>query len=599
VVRVIAAYLVGAWLLAQVADLVLPNLGAPSWVMPLMIRLLALGLPVAFFLAWAFEITPQGIKRHNAADSQDSGKSGLRRLDVATLVGVAIIVVIVGYQQFQNVSSGTRSVSAAAASIAVLAFENLSPDPSNAYFAEGISEEILNVLAGINGLRVASRTSAFSFAGRDASVPEIGSLLDVRHVLEGSVRKQGKDVRITAQLIDAETDTHLWSKTYDRKLIDIFKVQEEIALAITDALMGTLGMRQVAVDQLTADLEAYEMFLEARTLFYERDVEAMERAISILEGVVERDSEFAEAWSLLGATLAVSRGYSQFGDEEVERRTRAAGEAAARALALDLQQAMAVAVQAQVLDDNQVLRSIELTDQAARMAPNDAGLQMWAGNQRLIAGGYLEETLPLLQRAYTLDPLVGINNGMLGCAYLAAGKRELGYQHIRRATELGWPHAQPLMIVNQLRLGDVDGAAKSVRAMFPEGDPESWDWFTRNSFSVEDRVVRGKLTADGLAEIEASVEAGGTQLFLAWHYMALGDIDRMFGEAFSTPEFYDLFFRLAFSPAGRAVVEDPRFIELGQQHHLLPVWQTKGYPMDCVRIQDEIGDHLSCPSWPE
>jgi hypothetical protein len=155
------------------------------------------------------------------------------------------------------------------------------------------------------------------------------------------------------------------------------------------------------------------------------------------------------------------------------------------------------------------------------------------------------------------------------------------------------------MIVNQLRLGDVDGAAKSVRAMFPEGDPESWDWFTRNSFSVENRVVRGKLTADGLAEIEASVEAGGTQLFLAWHYMALGDIDRMFDEAFSTPEFYDLFFRLAFSPAGRAVVEDPRFIELGQQHHLLPVWQTKGYPMDCIRIQDEIGDHLTCPSWPE
>lgn len=596
----VAAYLVGAWLLAQVADLVLPNFGAPDWVVPLTIRLLALGLPVAFFLAWAFEITPQGIKRHEKAGTEASRlKRGLRKLDIATLVGVVAIVVVVGYQQFRDFSSGARNLTAAAASIAVLAFENMSPDPSNAFFAEGISEEILNVLAGINGLKVASRTSAFSFAGRDTPVPEIGSLLGVRHVLEGSVRKQGKSVRITAQLIDAENDAHLWSQTYDRQLIDIFKVQEEIAVAISDALMGKLGVRQVDVSAPTDDLEAYEMFLEARTLFYERDVVAMDRAIEIFQSVVERAPEFAEAWSFLGATLAVSRSYSRFTEQELERRTREAAEAAARALALDLGQAMAVAVQAQVLDQDQQLRSLELTDQAARMAPNDAGLQMWAGNLRMIAGGYLDETVPLLQRAYSLDPLVGINNGMLGCAYLAAGQRELGYQHIKRATELGWPHAQAIMIVNQLRLGDRDGAVESVRALFPEGDPESWDWFTRNAFSVEDRVVRGKLTADELAEIEAQVESGGTNLYLAWHYMALGDYDRMFEEAFSTPEYYDLFFRLAFSPAGREIVEDPRFIELGDTHSLLPVWQTKGYPMGCIRVQDEIGDHLSCSTWPE
>lgn len=507
---------------------------------------------------------------------------------------------MVGYQQFRDISSGARTVSvAAAASIAVLAFENMSPDPSNAYFAEGISEEILNVLAGINGLRVASRTSAFSFAGRDTSVPEIGSLLGVRHILEGSVRKQGRDVRITAQLIDAETDTHLWSRTYDRKLIDIFKVQEEIALAISDALMGTLGVRQVSVTELTDDLDAYEMFLEARTLFYARDTVAMDRAIEIFENVVDRDPEFAEAWSYLGATLAISRGYNQFDDAELERRTEAAREAAARALALDLRQAMAIAVQAQVLDDDQKLRTLELTDQAARMAPNNAGLQMWSGNYRLVAGGYLEETLPLLQRAYTLDPLVGINNGMLGCAYLAAGQRELGYQHIQRATELGWPHAQSVMIVDQVRRGDIEGAAESVRAMYPSGDPETWEWFQRNALSVENRVVRGILNADGLAEIEADVEGGGADLYLAWHYLVLGDIDRMFKEGFEAPEFYDLFFRLAFSPGGKNVVEDPRFLELGIELGFLPVWQTKGYPMHCTRIQDDIGDHLSCPNWPE
>ncbi len=202
------AYLVGTWLLVQVADVVLRNLGAADWVMLVIVRLLGLGLPVAFFFAWAFQITPGGVKRHDEVEYDGSAvKAGARRLDIATLIGVVVVVTLIGYQQIRELSSGVaRIAGSAAASIAVLAFENLNPDPSNAFFAEGISEEIPNVLAGINGLRVASRTSAFSFAGRNTPVLEIGSLLDVGHVLEGSVRKQGKRVRITAQLIDADLD---------------------------------------------------------------------------------------------------------------------------------------------------------------------------------------------------------------------------------------------------------------------------------------------------------------------------------------------------------------------------------------------------------
>lgn len=566
--------------------------------MPLTVRLLALGLPVAFFLAWAFEITPQGIKRHKNRGDDTPLKPGLKRLDLATLVGVIIVVAIIGVRQVQDFSSGLQRVSAKSATIAVLAFKNMSPDPSNAYFAEGISEEILDVLAGISGLRVASRTSAFSFAGGNTPVREIGNLLGVRHVLEGSVRKQGKSVRITAQLIDAETDSHIWSKTYDRQLLDIFAVQEEIALAISDALMGTLGVRQVNVTAPTDNLDAYEIFLEARTLFYQRNVAPIERSIKLFRNVVDLDPGFAEAWSFLGAALAVSREYNNFDDAEAAQRTRDAGEAAARALALDLRQALAVAVQAQVLAPDQKVRSLELVDQAARMKPSDAGLQMWAGNFRLATGGYLEESLPLLQRAYSLDPLVGINNGMLGSAYLAAGQRELAYQHIRRATELGWPHAQGIMIVDQLRLGQRDDAIAALRAMYPEGEPSSWDEFSRNAYSVENRVISGKLSADGLAEIESRVEAGGTSLYLVWHYLALGDVNRVLDEAFSTPEFNDLFFRLALSPSGRPIVEHPRFLELGGIRHLLPLWQTKGYPMGCSRVQDERGDHLSCANWP-
>lgn len=417
-------------------------------------------------------------------------------------------------------------------------------------------------------------------------------------MLEGSVRKQGKRVRITAQLIEASSDQHLWSQTYDRELIDIFNVQEEIAIAITDALMGALGMRQVNVKAPTDDLEAYELFLLGRTLFYERSVESLDKAIATLNSAVERDPDFAEAWSFLAASNAISRTYAIYSDEELEQRTRATGEAAARALALDLSQAMAVAVQGQILGPEQKLRGLELTDQAARMAPQDAGLQMWAGNLRLVSGGYLNETLPLLQRAYSLDPLVGINNGMLGSAYLAAGQRELGHQHIRRATELGWPHANPLLIMDLLLKGQDAAAAEALLSQYP-ADRETWTEYTRNQFWVEDRVVRRAITSDELAAIEERVEASGNELYLVWHYKVLGDIGRMFDEVMSVPEHDDLFIRVAFTPGGRDIVEYPRFLKVGELFGLTQIWHAKGYPMGCQRVQDEIGDHLACTNWPE
>ena len=287
-----------------------------------------------------------------------------------------------------------------------------------------------------------------------------------------------------------------------------------------------------------------------------------------------------------------------YSDEEFERRTQAAAEASARALALDMHQALAVAIQGQVLGTDQKLRSLELTDQAARMAPEDSGLQMWAGNQRLISGAYVDETLPLLQRAYSLDPLVGINNGMLGSAYLAAGQRELGYQHIRRAAELGWPHAISLLILDLKWTGQDAAAEAALRLSYPP-DQSEWAEYTRNQFSVESRVVRGILTADELATIEQAVEARGVELYLAWHYKLLGDLERMFDEVQSVPEYEDLFFRVAFSPSGKSIVEHPRFIVTGEQFGLMPIWLVKGYPMGCHRVQDEIGDHLLCPNWPE
>jgi TolB-like protein len=264
VFRVGIAYLIGGWLLIQVADIVLENIGAPAWVMQAIFLLTALGFIVAVFFAWAFEATPEGIKRESEADrSQSITAVTGRKLDRAIIV---LLVAGLGYFVWESRFATRAPVTGPMeASVAVLAFENMSPDPANAYFAEGISEEILNVLAAVDGLRVASRTSAFSFADTDTPIPEIAAQLGVAHVLEGSVRKQGSRVRITAQLIDAANDQHLWSDIYDRDLHDIFLVQEEIAAAISDALMGALGMRQVSVSAPTDDLAASARGRRARS----------------------------------------------------------------------------------------------------------------------------------------------------------------------------------------------------------------------------------------------------------------------------------------------------------------------------------------------
>ena len=257
VVRVAIAYVIIAWLILQVGDTLAPALYLDEWVNTVLAFFLILGFPIALFFAWAFEITPQGVKKEKDVDrSQSITHITGRKFDYLIIAALALALGYFAFDKFvldasrdaELVRTTTEALTEQVAesgdaetsdkSIAVLAFDNLSPDADNAYFAEGISEEILNVLAGIDGLTVTSRTSAFSFRGGDTPIPEIARQLGVAHVLEGSVRKQGTRVRITAQLIDAATDTHVWSDSYDRELSDIFVVQEEIAQSITTAMQG-------------------------------------------------------------------------------------------------------------------------------------------------------------------------------------------------------------------------------------------------------------------------------------------------------------------------------------------------------------------------
>ena len=246
VFRVGIAYIVMAWLVLQVADVILNNITAPGWVFHVLLLFLAIGFPFAVFFAWAFELTPEGLKKEKDVDrSKSVTRITARKLDY---VVIAVLVLALAYFTFDKFvldplrDAELVQATTADKSIAVLPFVNMSNDPEQEYFSDGISEELLNVLAQFPGLQVAARTSAFQFKGQNRDIAGIAKQLHVNHVLEGSVRKAGNRLRITAQLIDADSGFQLWSETYDRELDDIFAIQDEISAAIGDALMIELKL---------------------------------------------------------------------------------------------------------------------------------------------------------------------------------------------------------------------------------------------------------------------------------------------------------------------------------------------------------------------
>ncbi|MBE9550040.1 MAG: adenylyl cyclase, partial [Proteobacteria bacterium] len=286
VIRVGFAYAVVAWVVAQVADLALESFGSPPWVMKTILFLMAIGWVIAIFIAWAYEITPDGIKREADVNRADSiGQQTGRKLDRLVIVVLLLAVAVLLLERFlpthdqalidnpaprpatqlvtpaPQATPGTTADKArdtsAGLSIAVLPFVNMSSDPEQEFFSDGISEEILNVLSRIQSLKVAARTSSFQFKGKNLDIEDIGRQLQVNHLLEGSVRKSGSTLRITAQLIEADTGFHVWSETFDRNPEDIFAIQDEIAAAIAVKLRALVS-GEVATST-PVDLQAYEL----------------------------------------------------------------------------------------------------------------------------------------------------------------------------------------------------------------------------------------------------------------------------------------------------------------------------------------------------
>lgn len=428
VVRVGVAYLVVGWLLLQVTGELIPALLLPEWTNRLVVVLLMVGLPIALIFAWAYEITPEGVKKTHEVDADASitPHTG-RKIDRLIIAALALLVGFLLADRFglfgSEVGAPREQIAATAnpgkASIAVLPFVNMSADPDQEYFSEGISEEILNVLAQTPGLHVTSRSSAFQFKGENIDIPTVASQLGVANVLEGSVRKSGTRIRITAQLIDAGEDKHLWSETYERELTDIFALQDEISNAIVAALKVHLGMDAAnanpdsAVGQSPTDSqsaahqeippEAYEQFLLGRHLIARRNKQALEGAVDAFEQVLNVAPDYAPALAGMGeAVLLLEGNPCCYGDLSLEEVIARAEPALKRALEIDPNLADAWAAMAVLLDrkgDKQ--GSLRAVNRALEINPNMARAYMWKAS-------FLRderESFEATRHAIELDPL--------------------------------------------------------------------------------------------------------------------------------------------------------------------------------------------------
>jgi TolB-like protein len=435
VIRMAGLYLVGAWLIVQVTGTVLPMFDAPVWLPRSIVVLLAVGFVPALVFSWLYELTPEGLKRDAEVTPEQSIASHTgRRMDRLLAAGLVAVVALIAADRYwprgdreeekpgSEYVSGREAIDVAAGSvpetnsdpgsssppaqksIAVLPFVNMSADKDNEYFSDGISEELLNVLVRVEGIGVASRTSSFAYKGRELGAAAIAKELKVDHILEGSVRKAGNRVRITAQLIDASSDRHLWSETYDRELTDIFTIQAEIANAIVNALRGTLGAADapaaVEVRADTGNVAAYDLYLKARELFIART--ELAESVRLFERVVELDPKFARGWEGLAAVASVVESWG-IRDRDYTAMSKAAAE---RALALDPSLSMPWAALANLRrfgDDEDWAANLAKFDRAIAADPKNTSAYLWRGIN-WISLGFFERAIADLDRCLALDP---------------------------------------------------------------------------------------------------------------------------------------------------------------------------------------------------
>lgn len=422
VIRMAGLYLVGAWLITQVAGTVLPMFGAPEWIARSVVILLAVGFIPAMIFAWVFELTPDGLKRDADVEPVDSiAPQTARRMERLIIALFAVALVFFAFDKFvlapkreaSLVSVATKAITEKVAqqekaenqkSIAVLPFIDMSQAKDQEYFSDGLAETTLDMLSRVPDLKVISRTSSFAFKGKPMDVREIGKKLGVAHILEGSVQQSGDTLRITAQLIRASDGAHLWSKQYDRKMADIFKIQDEVATEVVKAIQGALPAadQQRMLGQSTVNVAAYQEYLKGIALLPGRKVKDMRKAVAHFERAIELDPSYARAYAMAAIALGLLGEYTTDTPEMLSRIDRYIE----RALELSPDLGEAHIAQAIRLTGLGNLAGAQKAYQRGiELAPSYSSGYQWYGELLFFQMGDSKQGLQMFERAMSLDPL--------------------------------------------------------------------------------------------------------------------------------------------------------------------------------------------------
>ena len=489
VIRMAGLYLVGAWLLTQVASTILPMFGAPEWIPRSIVTLLGIGFIPALIFSWIFELTPEGLKRDEEVPIEKSiAPQTARKMDRMIIVVLLLALTYFAFDKFvlnprrelaQSMQKGRFPPNEK--SVAVLAFDNLSDDKGSEYFSDGISEELLTVLQKIPGLHVAARTSAFSFKGKNATAQEIGEKLGVTRLVEGSVRKAGDVVRIAARLTQATSGEEIWSENYTRNLKDVFAVQTELAQTIVEQLKGQLadGTSNPAAKAAiqaevraadkggTRNVEAHEAYLQGRFFLNRHSEKEADQARVAFEHAVQLDPKFALAWADLAQAHVWTCNYgTEGGQKGFNAHLAAARDSVERALSIepDLPDALYPRAMIETNFDYNWKGAAETLRQALALAPQDPTLLMEACNLANVRGE-LEQGLSFIREAVALDPVNAQARAFLANALTAAGRQEEARAEYTRVIALNpsAPNAHAAIGLTYLAEGKLEEAAVAAQ----------------------------------------------------------------------------------------------------------------------------------------
>src|SRR5262245_45515012 len=527
------AYSVAGWALSQGIAQVFPVFDVPNWAVRLIVLLIIVGLPVALVLAWMFEITPQGVKRTETADAMPGAT--LRKKHAWIYVVVIGGLLSIGLFFLGRYTAQTPRQSEAATgplpekSIAVLPFDNLSGDPDNAYFTEGVQDEILTRLAKVADLKVIARTSTQNFKNTPENLPEIAKQLGVMNILEGSVQKANDQVRVNVQLINALNYAHLWADTYDRRFTDIFAVESEIAKNVADALQAKLtGSEKSSIAKApTANPEAYELYLKGRFFWNKRSGADLRKAIEYFNQAIAKDPNYALAYTGLADSYLLLPNYGSASTQESVPPARAALKKA-----LELDDSLAEAHASSGLLDTfecRLERAITDFERAIQLKPNYATAHHWLMFGRLSLG-HLDQAIEQGKRALKLDPLSPIINADFAWTYFCARRFDEAEQQARKTLEI-----DPQFFLAHYYLGQVlqfkgqlsEAIAEFQKAFDLNGDPDSLGMlgqaYARNGQKDEAQKVVLRLNEEAKSRYVAPYAT-------ALVYLGLGDKERALDE---------------------------------------------------------------------